>query len=357
MWLELLAWSKKEFSQLPWRKERSLYGTLVSEIMLQQTTVSTVLNHYQKFIDHFDSIKSLAQAQEEEVCRYWQGLGYYRRARNLHKAAITITQDHQAKFPKSYEQLLSIAGIGQYTANALLAIGSNQKALAIDANLERVLSRIYAIDEMKGPKLIKRLYQDFEAQKILKDVPQNNWRGLNEALMDLGRVFCQAKRVYCLDCPMKQNCQAFLKNSPLDFPMVVKEQEEKKNLDLHLLRIVVQKAKGKIITTKRQEGQWLSGQLEVPTFILDCEQKGLDQYPLLPKKLRPKNLDRLGQFKTSITKYKITNYVLKIGPKDFEAILKGMKISPRHYQAHFLDDANLHFTTATKKIFKLEKSF
>src|SRR5690606_19105274 len=142
MWSHLLTWSAREFGHLPWRKERTLYRTLVSEIMLQQTTVSTVLQHYERFLKRFPDLTTLAAASEEEMLIAWDGLGYYRRAKNLKRIAEMLVADWDGQFRERADDLLMIKGIGPYTSNALLAIGMVRPALAVDAILERVLARI-----------------------------------------------------------------------------------------------------------------------------------------------------------------------------------------------------------------------
>ena len=170
--LELIEWSQREFSDLPWRTKRSLYHTLVSEIMLQQTTVSTVLNHFERFIQKFPTLHQLSQISEDDIIVEWKGLGYYRRARNLLKIAKMIDSKFQGEIPTNYDTLITIDGIGPYTANALIAMGTNQPALALDANLERVLSRYYGIKEYKGQKLQMELQKQFEFGKIASEINQ-----------------------------------------------------------------------------------------------------------------------------------------------------------------------------------------
>ena len=336
----LISWSQENFQELPWRKKRTLYKTLVSEIMLQQTTVATVKKHFEKFLIRFPNIKSLALAKEEEVLLAWQGLGYYRRARNLKKAAESLFYDFKGKFPKTVEQLVTIPGIGIYTANALLAIGQDLEALALDANLERVLSRFYGIRVLKGPKLQKKLYDLFEQKQIIKDRDKWGFRALNEALMDCGRVYCQAKKVECLLCPLSRNCEAAKLKSALDLPL--SENKTKQSYTLKLLRIVVRK-RGSILGVEREEGQWLSGQVELPTFIIHSEDPKLDQYPVWKGKV---NLEHLPSLKTGITKYKIENIILDLSEDEW----KKVKAKTSELKFYSLKSKNTHFSTTTLKI-------
>ena len=312
---ELINWSKKNYSGLPWRKRRSLYNTLVSEIMLQQTTVGTVINHFDRFISKYPTIESLSKTSEEEICIAWKGLGYYRRARNLRKAAIGIVEDFQGKIPLDFEKLKTIPGIGEYTASALLSIGANKKALAIDANLERVLSRVYRIPAEKGPKLQRELKKLFEQGELFKGESALNWRNLNESLMDLGRVYCQANKVDCISCPLSKDC-AVSNDNPLVYPKKLKKDQKRESIELELLRVLVKKD-NLFLTYKKSENEWLSGQKEFPTFILKTRDKSLSQYPYWNGQV---NLDlgSLKKFKTGITKYKITNYVLEISEEKWK---------------------------------------
>ncbi len=312
---ELINWSKKNYSGLPWRRKRSLYNTLVSEIMLQQTTVGTVINHFENFIAKYPTIESLSKTSEEEICIAWKGLGYYRRARNLRKAAISIVEDFNGKIPLDFEKLKTIPGIGEYTASALLSIGANKKALAIDANLERVLSRIYRISVEKGPKLQKELKRLFEQGDLFKGRPNINWRNLNESLMDLGRVYCQANKVDCLSCPLSKSC-AVIDEDPLVYPKKLNQTKKRESIDLELIRVIVKKD-DLLLAYKKSEKEWLSGQKELPTFILKTNDKNLSQYPYWNEQVKL-NLGSLKKFKTGITKYKITNYVLEVSEEKWK---------------------------------------
>jgi A/G-specific adenine glycosylase len=347
---KLVEWSEKEYSHLPWRKKRSLYGTLVSEIMLQQTTVGTVLSHFDRFLEQFPSAEELAKTTEEEICIAWKGLGYYRRARNLRKAAIHIVEKYKGKIPQSYEELVSIDGVGAYTANALLGIGGDKKVLAIDANLERVISRLYGIEVEKGPKLQKEIQRLFEEGSILsKELKEFGGRAINEALMDMGRVYCQAKRADCDICPLKRKCLALKTGDPLSFPKVCEKKlaAKQKPLNLKLLRVVVRK-KNEVLVYKKSSKQWLSGQWEVPTFILESDDKKLDQYPNLPSKLKL-NLKKAIPLKTTITKYKIENSILEMNYTEFKKQFGALK----GFEFRSMDKKEENLSTATLKSLKI----
>ncbi|MBY0414620.1 MAG: hypothetical protein K2Q18_10660 [Bdellovibrionales bacterium] len=245
----LVNWSKDQYSHLPWREKRTLYKTLVSEIMLQQTTVGTVLNHFERFLTEYPTIQDLAKASEEEVCISWKGLGYYRRARSLRNIAIQVVENYQGKIPTTLSELQTLKGIGPYTANAIVAIGADKKALAVDANLERVLARFYGVSVEKGPKLQKRLWDDFAQKKILAEMDSMSARALNEAFMDLGRIICQARKASCLICPLSSKCMAKNSGDPLAFP-VEGAKKESEDLYIKLVRMVVTDKK-KILVYKK----------------------------------------------------------------------------------------------------------
>lgn len=345
---DLLNWSRKEYKSLPWRKKRNLYTTLVSEIMLQQTTVSTVKKHYDSFLEVFPNIFELAEASEEEVCAQWQGLGYYRRARNLHKAAVSIVEEHEGEFPKTVEELKSIPGIGDYTASAIIAIGRNKPDLALDANLERVLARYYQIEEQKGPKLQKEIKRRLHEGELKIDFKKFKPRELNESLMDLGRVFCQARRVDCLICPLRSGCLSYKnEGSPLELPRDDKKKKTKAGHELLLLRVVVKKG-NQILGFVKDEKEWLSGQIEIPTFVLKTTDSVFKQYPML-KTLKTK--ESLPTIKTAITKYKIQNQILELSLKEFQELTKDLKDKNR-YKYFKLNVQDHHFSTTTLKVLR-----
>jgi A/G-specific adenine glycosylase len=330
---KLITWSESNYSHLPWRNGRNLYTTLVSEIMLQQTTVSTVINHFERFITKYPDISSLAKIEEEQVLIDWKGLGYYRRAKNLLKAAKDIQNKYNGEIPLDFDELKKIHGIGDYTANALISIGANEKAISLDANLERVLSRFYGVKTEKGPKLQKELYLKFKNGEICEDIEDFGPRAYNEALMDLGRSFCKARTASCELCPLSILCIAHKEGKALSYPVEKLENtvEKTKYYQLDLVRIIIIK-NDDILVYKKAQNEWLAGQYELPTFSLHSEDPMLTQYPQLD--IYPE-LILLPSFKTSITKYRINNHVLYANEADIS------KISLRDYEWKKIDGLNL----------------
>lgn len=345
MFSQIVKWSKS-FKELPWRKNRSLYRTLVSEVMLQQTTVQTVLNYFESFIKEYPDLKSLALASEERLTISWKGLGYYRRARNLKKASEYILQNFNGKIPLDYNELVKIPGIGDYTASAILSIGSNESFFAIDANLERVLSRVFKLKEEKGIKLQKKIKTLLENKEIKKEFKKYGGRAINEALMDLGRNFCKSKKVYCELCPLSGHCQSYKDGTMLSYPVSREVLEKNKTIEIKLLRIIVENKKNEILLYKKDKGLWLEDQFEVPTFYLG-ETSSFKQYPVLEFS----NLE-LKKYKTVITKYKITNYIFELNYSEWK----------RDYQKQFpykvlfknKKDKDFNISTATQKALNIK---
>jgi A/G-specific adenine glycosylase len=340
---ELINWSQDQYSHLPWRSKRTLYRTLVSEIMLQQTTVGTVLNHFEIFLSKYPAINDLAVASEEQVCISWKGLGYYRRARNLRNIAIQIVEKFDGEIPVDLEALMKLKGIGPYTANAIVAIGADKRGLAVDANLERVLARFYGYNEPKGVKLQQKIFKDFYDGRILPEIEKFGSRKLNEAFMDLGRVVCQARKASCSICPMKTKCVAHASENPLQFPTEVNKQKNE-IFYIKLLRILV-RDKRKYLFYQKKENEWLAGQWELPTFILQTNDEKLKQYPRIKLK---KQFEEAPVLKTGITKYSIDNHMVEMSLEEFRNLTSSQS-SEYIFKIH---NEKLNISTTSIKILK-----
>jgi len=200
----LLEWFLQFQRDLPWRKTKDPYRVWLSEIMLQQTRVAAVIPYYERFLERFPNIESLAEAPEEEVLRLWSGLGYYSRARNLQNAARQIVAKFGGVFPKTREEILSLSGIGDYTASAIASIAFNQGAAVLDGNVARVLSRLEGI---RGDLRERRKWQalQLEADRLLAASAPGDW---NQAMMELGAIICTPRAPQCLLCPVATHCEA-----------------------------------------------------------------------------------------------------------------------------------------------------
>jgi len=202
---ELLKWFRKYGRHdLPWRQSPTPYDVLVSEFMLQQTTVATIIPRFQEWMKRFPTLKALSRASEADVLSAWQGLGYYARARRLHQVAQVIVSNHQEKIPQDLETLLTLPGIGPYTAAALLAFAFDQPTVVLDTNIVRVIARFHnitePIDSKKGKEQI--------AEAAHKMLPKKNGYAFASALMDLGAAICTASNPQCNLCPLSANCLA-----------------------------------------------------------------------------------------------------------------------------------------------------
>jgi len=199
---------------LPWQKNQSLYSTWISEVMLQQTQVATVIPYFDRFMQSFPNISALAQASQDDVLLHWAGLGYYSRARNLHKAAIIIAEEYQGKFPEYYESVLALPGIGPSTAGAILAQALGQRHAILDGNVKRVLARYQAIKGWTGQaQMQKQLWQWAEVY-----TPEKNVADYTQAIMDLGATVCTRSSAKCDLCPLNMDCQAFKQDQVAAFP-------------------------------------------------------------------------------------------------------------------------------------------
>ena len=199
---------------LPWQKNRTAYRVWISEIMLQQTQVATVIPYYQRFMERFPNISTLAKADIDEVLHLWTGLGYYARARNLHRTAITVTTKHDGHFPTALDEVIALPGIGRSTASAILALSDDQHLAILDGNVKRVLSRYYAIEGWPGIKSVEqRLWQHAESL-----TPKKRTAQYTQAIMDLGATICSRSKPQCNACPLKTHCLALSQDAIAKYP-------------------------------------------------------------------------------------------------------------------------------------------
>jgi A/G-specific adenine glycosylase len=212
---QLLTWFDQHGrNNLPWQKNRTGYRVWVSEIMLQQTQVITVIPYFERFMERFPTVQDLAQAKSDEVLSLWTGLGYYSRARNLHASAIAITEQHQGNVPKDIDALIALKGIGRSTAGAILSQAYNDPGVILDGNVKRLLTRLHTIEGWPGQSLIdKQLWQ------IATDLtPTKRNADYTQAIMDIGATICKPKQPLCVACPMQDRCQALAQDKVASIP-------------------------------------------------------------------------------------------------------------------------------------------
>lgn len=241
----VLAWFERYGRKdLSWQMNPTPYRVWVSEIMLQQTQVTTVIPYYQRFMETFPDIITLANADDDLVLKHWQGLGYYTRARNLHKAAQLIRDQYQGQFPSTIEQVEALPGIGRSTAGAILSLSMGQKHPILDGNVKRVLARYYALEGWSGtPANQKKLWQYAE-----QHVPDHHNAEYTQAMMDMGATLCTRSKPLCLMCPINQDCAALKTGRPQDYPA----PKPAKDLP-HKTRwiAIVRNANGEVLLQKR----------------------------------------------------------------------------------------------------------
>jgi A/G-specific adenine glycosylase len=256
----LLDWFKDHGRHdLPWQKDINPYRVWVSEIMLQQTQVVTVIPYFERFMQRFPEVSDLAAASQDEVLSHWAGLGYYARGRNLHKAAQLIVEQHNGVFPKSFDEVLNLPGIGRSTAGAILSISLQQRFPILDGNVKRVLSRYFAIEGWPGEKRVENQMWGL-ADNL---TPETDFADYTQAIMDLGATLCKRSKPNCNLCPVKTDCRALKTDQVASFP----NSKPKKNKPVKQKWLLLQKnsAEQVFLYKRPQKGIW-AGLWSLPEF-------------------------------------------------------------------------------------------
>ena len=268
---KLLAWyANHGRHDLPWQQNRSLYRVWVSEIMLQQTQVATVIPYFERFMTRFPNTRALADASQDEVLHLWTGLGYYARARNLHKAAQIIRDDYADQFPEDFESVLALPGIGRSTAGAVLAQALNQRHVILDGNVKRVLTRLYTIEGWPGKKAIENQLWDL-AESL---TPNKNLTDYTQAIMDLGATVC-ARKSSCSECPVSALCKAYELDQVAAFPSK-KPSKKLPVKNTHML--VLTNNKGEVLLQQRPPSGIWGGLWSLPEYSEDNDEIELKQW-------------------------------------------------------------------------------
>src|SRR5512139_3105433 len=258
----LLTWYHQHGrTNMPWRDHPDPYAVWVSEIMLQQTRVETVIPYFEKWMKLFPDVRALANASEREVLNAWEGLGYYSRARNLHKAAKIVAEQYHGEIPRDLEQLRKLPGIGRYTVGAIASMAFGMDVSTLDGNIKRVYARIFdvtePVDSPVGEKILWQLADE--------NLPKGHAGDYNQALMDLGAMICVPKNPRCLICPVMQFCQARQKGVQDQRPA----KTPKKNVPryVHAAAVIVQR--GRVLLAQRPSQGLLGGMWEFPNGRVD----------------------------------------------------------------------------------------
>jgi A/G-specific adenine glycosylase len=259
----LLAWYDQHARDLPWRRNRDPYAIWVSEVMLQQTQVGTVEGYFDRFIKTFPTIEALSRADEHDVLRLWEGLGYYRRARQLHQAAKIVAAEHAGQFPRDAEIVRRLPGIGRYTAGAILSIAFDARQPILEANTLRLFSRLlaYAGDprSTEGQQLLWAM-----AEAVL---PRRDSGRLNQALMELGSEVCTSRTPQCAVCPVASLCRANQQGRQQEIP----RPKTKRQIEAVREAAVVVRRNGRVLLLRWPEGRRWAGLWDFPRFPLDAE--------------------------------------------------------------------------------------
>jgi A/G-specific adenine glycosylase len=261
----LLTWYDRRRRDLPWRsRANDAYAQLLAEFMLQQTQVSTVLGYYERFIKRFPTVRALASAPLDDVLALWSGLGYYSRARNLHAAARRIVDEHDGAVPRTVSELMSLPGIGRYTAGAIASIAYGVRAPVLDGNVIRVLMRLTAMNaNPKSPAVRSRLWD--EAGKLL---PRRRCGDFNQALMELGATLCSPRSPNCRACPLDRRCQAYLHGRTDQIPPPASRTRV---LPARMLVAAIRRRNELLFVQRPQHGLW-AGLWELPTEPVETDE-------------------------------------------------------------------------------------
>lgn len=246
----LISWYQKHKRPLPWRDTTDPYKVWLSEIILQQTKVVQGLPYYLKFVNAYPTVQDLASAEEEEVLKLWQGLGYYSRARNLHYSAKMVCETFNGVFPKTYNEVIQLKGVGEYTASAVASFCNNEKRAVVDGNVYRVLARIFGIFTPINSTEGEKQFKELAYAQLSIDQPST----YNQAIMEFGALCCTPKKPNCMFCPFIDSCFAYQNNQVANLPVKLKKTKVTKKFFYYL---IIKDASGGVLIHKREgKGIW-----------------------------------------------------------------------------------------------------
>lgn len=303
----LLAWFARDARQLPWRRTRDPYAIWVSEVMLQQTQVKTVIPYWSRWMRALPTIEALARARPAQVLKLWEGLGYYTRARNLHRAAKVLRAKFGGRFPADFSQILALPGVGRYTAGALCSIAFNQPRPVLDGNVSRVLTRVFGIEEpARTPKVTRRLWRLAEMlvqQAAAIERPgQRHCAALNQALMELGAVLCTPRTPRCAECPVKALCHAHKLGRAERLPRLGPRSPA---VARHVAAFVVEH-RGRFLVRQRAHGGLNARLWEFPNTEASDDRQDPAALAAEVLGMPPVTWRHLARLKHSITRFRIT---------------------------------------------------
>lgn len=338
----LLDWFRVHARDLPWRRTRDPYAIWVSEIMLQQTQIKTVLPFWERWMRELPTIQAAAAARSEKIHKLWEGLGYYTRARNLQKSARLIIVKHGGKFPKPFDAILALPGIGRYTAGAISSIAFNQPAPVLDGNVIRVLTRIFGIAknprEKKTNQLLWQMAEELAARAQTSQ-RNNSCSFLNQSLMELGALVCAPRAPQCGICPAKKLCVAHKENRVHELPNLSRRAA----ITARRFMAFVMERRGKFLVRQRPENVvnahlWEFPNVEVNGAAVNPAEIFKSQFGFAPPQLQP-----LPAIKHSITRYRITLEAFRARLNKSAKTAGGIWLSPAQLDT-------LAFASAHRKI-------
>ena len=332
---DLLRWFASAARDLPWRQTLDPYGIWISEIMLQQTQVKTVIPYWNRWMKEFPDAETLAHASESTVLKLWEGLGYYSRARNLQKAARIVLSRHAGRFPESAKALLDLPGIGPYTAGAIASIAFNQPEPILDGNIIRVLTRLYALrGDPREPRLNSRLWNlarewvSESSTRPTRPIPHlvlsGNCSALNQALMELGATHCSPKSPACAACPIQAHCKASKAGIAETFPKAALRPAVTR---VRRVAVILQN-RGHFLIRKRPAGSVNAGFWEFPELDLpgnDASRETVDHASMWTG-ISPERFSPLTTVNHSITRYRIRLEAVQARVLERRILLGGIAI-------------------------------
>ncbi|MEH7379232.1 A/G-specific adenine glycosylase [Bacillus sp. JJ1533] len=340
---DLIEWFEEEQRDLPWRQDQDPYKVWVSEIMLQQTRVDTVIPYFENFISKFPTIEDLAEAEEEKVLKAWEGLGYYSRVRNLHAAVKEVAAEYDGKVPNTVQEISSLKGVGPYTTGAILSIAYGIPEPAVDGNVMRVLSRILSVwDDIAKPKT-RQLFEDIVREIISKENPS----AFNQSLMELGALICVPGNPACLLCPVREHCRAFEEGVQKELPV---KSKKKAPTAVSMAAVVLTDEEGRFLIHKRPEKGLLANLWEFPNHEtiadLQAPKEQLSDFLINEYKVHTK----IGQAFTTI-QHVFSHLIWNITV--FEGKIKGWENETDHLKLVTLEELEEYtFPVSHQKILK-----
>ena len=317
---QLLDWYDRHGrKELPWHCDRSAYRVWVSEIMLQQTQVTTVIPYFERFMERFPTVNDLASAPREDVLGYWAGLGYYARARNLHAAAIEVVERFNGDFPQDPEQLQSLPGIGRSTAAAIAAQAFDQRAAILDGNAKRVLARYHGVEGWPGKTAVaNELWEHAE-----QHTPNERVCDYTQAIMDLGAMVCTRRNPACAACPVRTGCIGYARNNPEAYPGR-KPKKEKPEKTLWML--LIEDGEGRLLLEKRPPTGIWGGLLSLPEADPALQPEEVPDHCESALGVETDMPDSLEPFRHTFSHYHLWIHPLKLSARGTKSLQDGGRL-------------------------------